>query len=1145
MLRKKRIFDVAICLIASFLLVSICEASSAAGAFRSTSGDGSETQHERLSTSAVSLGAYSADGGSPGHIVARTYRDAQSWYGVSRRIEWRGGPQVHFAWVQQDIPGPDPTVAARYLMYNAFDPTDVPNGEFAVRDGQPLNSTPFTYTTGNPNADVDETGHMIIAGHSGDPRDGALSRSVETFWDISGAGTYGTFVGDTIPKSLARDPAGSQCFPKIEYQEYNGQFITHLLVSEFVSPSCLTYWRRAGGNMTLQGWTTQFITDSATYSEGSIATSREFPGGIGGKVAICWTQAIDPAHATVGDDWGSNIAFVESEDAGLTWSTPQKIINFDPGQDMQVGWIESCALYDSEGYLHIAFNSPLYLACTGTAGKVDMSRIMHWSNRVAGPNAGGLLSTITVADMGGLTSMCGRGDWNVLSAAKPMISECNGRLYAIWQQFGDYYSGDTTDCASGDLISHVGSYNSDIFMSVSLTLNGSLWDAARNLTNSETPDCDTTVGNECDHDTYPTMSRYGMNTSDFGSIVWNAVKPEVLAVRDKLDAGFPDDGYYLDVFYVNDLFPGNAGWGGNSVWTYNPLKWFRLPCVPPVIEPRIVIGQSDYLLPSDWVKGGQAMSFDVTVENIGNDVLNISSIDRDLDLNTPAGAVTVVPTAMTIPAGGSDVVTVTLNPGGFIDPAGETQVPIVADIKFNSNDPTRPEASLEVNTIVADTVAQEEWEILKNGSGMALAVSSSGDAGHYGIGSQNLDFVSAGIDCDPTADVYLSSLGTAIIPSDSSLLTVAAVIVISYFVHETLDYLIGPSYRERFLEPIKEWIKKTWDEYYPKAKRWLLDLKDKLLRLYGSLPDTPPSPQTYFSGVVAAPGSGVGFAKQWIAPQTDGTFFIERIMVFSVDGGLHGNFRIGELIDWDVPSDVGKANEGGISLNPGSVDYLWMRGLETNPGEDCLDNDHRYGASGFLGYYWASDYAADNSVNHTGLYGGHILRPVSLFDASSGFIQEDSLQWYINQQSLTVDDTLQADQIMTLSFGSFYIPPADTLNIWIAHASIYNGDLGDVHDAMLEAMGWYLEHRDEVQDTVCCGRYCGGFTGNIDCDTLCRINLNDIIRLIDRTYLSKRPLCCEANANVDGDAQGRITLADITRLIDHVYLSKGPTAPCQ
>jgi hypothetical protein len=366
--------------------------------------------------------------------------------------------------------------------------------------------------------------------------------------------------------------------------------------------------------------------------------------------------------------------------------------------------------------------------------------------------------------------------------------------------------------------------------------------------------------------------------------------------------------------------------------------------------------------------------------------------------------------------------------------------------------------------------------------------------------------------------------------------------------YEALDYYVSPSFREYVLDPIGEYVKKTWNEYYPKAKRWLVKQKDRLLRWFGRAPQVPLALGVYQSGIVSAPGSGVGIVKHWIAPQTSGPFFVERITAFSVDGRAHPNHALGEVVDWDVPSDIDHANEGGFVSNPGSVDYVWVRGIETNPGADCTDNDRRYGATGLLGYFWRSEYIADDQVNHTGLFGGHVLLPASLYDNATGVIDNAALRTYLGQNSLTADNSQQSDQIMLLSFGHFDIPASDTINIWLVHAAVLDGDESDMQTVMMDAMDWYLANRRGALDTVCCGRYTGGYTGNVDCDTLGHINLADITKMIGGIWFPLPGVprfCCEANANVDGDPSGKVNLSDVTKLIDYVYISKQPTALCQ
>lgn len=99
---------------------------------------------------------------------------------------------------------------------------------------------------------------------------------------------------------------------------------------------------------------------------------------------------------------------------------------------------------------------------------------------------------------------------------------------------------------------------------------------------------------------------------------------------------------------------------------------------------------------------------------------------------------------------------------------------------------------------------------------------------------------------------------------------------------------------------------------------------------------------------------------------------------------------------------------------------------------------------------------------------------------------------------------------------------------------------------------WYLGDEMVVVRDVngnpngsCCGWFTDGQTGNINCDVEGERNLADITALIDRIFLTKTALCCEANGNVDGDLDAKMNLSDITRLIDHIFLTKAETAACE
>ena len=1056
---------------------------------------------------AASLGSFSADGRSPGYIIGRSWKDDQAHLTPSRMVGWGGNsPVIHFTFTNQPgCAGADNVdVCARFLHYNFYDPTVPPNGEISS-DGIPVQTNPLAVGGMYASADIDETGHMIITGERFNSPEGADAiKRVGVFWDNGGPGTYGLFIGDTLPNEDVVDERYKQ--PEIEYQEFGGSYITHIISVTGYGPidqtdgsatRQLTYWRKVNAASGSSGtWTSMVFEDTSWCDQYSMGCEHDG----GGNVGIAWVRWRDPSG---GSDYGSHIFIILSDDAGATWSEKVDIIPWNYETNSWQPWVECSALMDHEGYFHVVWNANEYSSTSHSASGIDPARLFHWTNRVAGSAAGGSTSLIQVADFEGLGDMCGRGESNVLNLGHAVVSECNNRLYTTWVQYGDLENGDTSDCADDALAHDLGTaYNADVFMSVSLTLDGSLWDAARNLTNSKSKDCDTTAGNECDDDNYPSVSRYGMNNADFGTLYW-AAAPEAFTVADALDPSY-SDGYYLDVQFVDDLVPAPARYVGDAaIWSYDPIKWFRLPCVPPVVEPRIFISQDDFIHPVYWVKSGQEKIVDVLVENIGNDLLNVTNVSANY-IQGGSGWLNFAPTSFTIDAASSDYVQVTINPGGTINPPAGTAVAIEADVVFTSNDPKKPNYAFQINTVVADTVVQIMWDTVATGKDVALAVSNQGGAGFVGIGRANLDFVRPSIDCDSAQTVYLYDM-TPVVMSDLT--------------HYSYNPYWSAARSDVYnFQPVKSEVKKK--------------------SFSGSVFDG------YNSDKFVNADSTIALVKYWYAPIDNVSYVVERIDIESFDGNTHTGVHLGEWIDWDVPSDTASNNQGGISANPGSVDYVYQQGLEYEPGVQCTDNDRRFAASGLLGYYTKSEYDTDENVNHTGLYGGFVQLKADMFETSSDVFIPDSVWAFLNRNELSANNSDANDQTVFLSFGTFDIG-TDPLTIFLVHATVYDGDETDLQSAIDAAESWYTTNRDEMYNPGCCGKFTGGYTGNTDCDSQGKMALSDITKLIDRVYLSKQPLCCEENGNVDGDSQGKMALSDITKLIDHVYLSKQPTALCQ
>jgi hypothetical protein len=77
----------------------------------------------------------------------------------------------------------------------------------------------------------------------------------------------------------------------------------------------------------------------------------------------------------------------------------------------------------------------------------------------------------------------------------------------------------------------------------------------------------------------------------------------------------------------------------------------------------------------------------------------------------------------------------------------------------------------------------------------------------------------------------------------------------------------------------------------------------------------------------------------------------------------------------------------------------------------------------------------------------------------------------------------------------------------------------------------------------CCGMYTDGhIRGNANCDMDGKINMSDLTKIIDRVYVSKRALCCEANGDITAD--GKINLMDITVFVSYLYLGGNPPLSC-
>ncbi|MDD5426575.1 MAG: hypothetical protein PHN52_08845, partial [candidate division Zixibacteria bacterium] len=557
----------------------------------------------------------SGDGNTPGVVIGHSWYDYQCNSSTTRQIDWRNpNPQIHMAFTQIFAVG-----GKRYVTYNVYDPISG-TWPLGADIGCPVSppSGDAEGRAGFTSMDIRPDGGAVIACHHSADNNGTDYSTAVYIDQTASSGIYCGFgQGSHAPNSLAEFAAqepnpAEYSWPKIEYHINGNDTVIYALSVEAPDNTSLeqtmVLFRNAGSS--LQSTWEAFVIDTVFFSLHNLTASR-----LTRKVAICY---LDRAPENI--QGNNDVYYLVSQDMGATWNLSNKV-NVTNYQVDEVGyraWLELSCLYDSNDNLHLVWNANLYNGDgQGTAGR--NCRLFHWAENTD------IISTIQNAEWDP-SRVCGVAGSNVFNVAKFTISECNGRLYVIWNQWGDPDNGDSTDCADPNLSSAATNANAEIYLSVSSDLDGILWDAPRNLTNTKTPNCDSTSGNECGNETWPFMSRYGMNNSQWSGLDWLSAG-DAYEVDPSADPPYTGN-YYLDVLYVNDVIPGpaaNTGGNNTSPDYYVPLLWFRLPCVEPVVEPRLVLSPINIFYPN-YTQHGEATSYNIRVENAGNADLDVSKV---------------------------------------------------------------------------------------------------------------------------------------------------------------------------------------------------------------------------------------------------------------------------------------------------------------------------------------------------------------------------------------------------------------------------------------------------------------------------------------------------------------------------------------
>ncbi|MCX6835258.1 MAG: hypothetical protein NTW07_09040, partial [candidate division Zixibacteria bacterium] len=285
-------------------------------------------------------------------------------------------------------------------------------------------------------------------------------------------------------------------------------------------------------------------------------------------------------------------------------------------------------------------------------------------------------------------------------------------------------------------------------------------------------------------------------------------------------------------------------------------------------------------------------------------------------------------------------------------------------------------------------------------------------------------------------------------------------------------------------------------------------------------------------------------------------FVICYTKFYSGDGQAHHFVTVGDVVDWDVPSEVRLNNISGIST---SGSFVYAQGTDTTGVLSCQRNVNRFAAEAFIGGYTSAEELYDSCTNNQTFYNQIAMAQTILSDTSHlrdgtplDPPQPNPKLW---RQAIDYGDHLQGDataqnQAIWLTYAHLItLREVDTLHFWTVLTTVRNGSLAQLEAQVVRAKQWYwrtIRHCCYVYLGCCCQRV--GNANNLGTYPN-EVTISDIQLLVTAKFISSLPceqnLHClaEADVNQSGGANPAckdITISDIQTLVNHLFIA-GPT----
>jgi len=944
------------------------------------------------------------------------------------------------------------------------------------------------------------------------------------YWDYyAGGPVFGVFVSDGSSDIFGwylnhgtgdHDPPNTNDWPKHDWDIDGADYVLHMVTSEFGGalgdPQTMSYYRRVGPYGVDEGvWSDQHVIDTVMNINVTVTSSP-----ISDKVAIVWNAPVD-YHRDQGNaiefanQYENDIWFAIATDNGADWAShPTNLGNPSIGHSVDLGigggynplvggnlttydsldiikaYCDLSALWsiqdDPDDYLQIVWGGRRWGTDDPSAITLyfRQSAIYHWNQK-----------TDEIKPV--IKAFWDTGCGTVLPAwgsdvAKMTISECDGKFYICFTQFGS----EENPCGTYD--GEAGPQGKVLAGQLYMTVYDPFydgWDRPQTVTGPAhapgectRPTGFSTADGTCNSEYWSSMARYGR------------VDNCKLAVS----------GPAVDIIYVNDLTPGGAIQTESGVWNLNPVRWMVYPCREAVPEPGFLVTPTEFGV--CYHQGVIAIgttddtTVTMTMENPGilaNDPVSIA-------VNYVSGG------------SGNTVVTATPNSGISIPPAGG-QVPVDLHIVTTGEDDyvtvnysiviTHQAGATPPTTVTVPMcilVSEDFWPPENAVIATAckrLRVYNNGQMSNNAANA-SLDFTDDPNDC---ATVYLYDASPLMCRDDAG---------------------------------TKVCYHSVFNNYYGTENT----MRQLSLLFVDSTSNTD---YTYATAEFLTGDSTIGMIVEYYAPRNDVTncgYVIQKLKFWNRTEVTLTGVAAGEVLDWDVSShEHGSENFPGSDPTRNLVYQSCSGDNQHDPCDTLQDCDRFAGIAAAKGVGTAQDtlgfknyLVLENDVFvYTTTPPGFADNPFSP-DTTYAIMTGQNGYWWKNYPNNPADTGEDLNTVVT--FGVYDMDPNDTLCVVkILTTSKEDPGASDLK-ANIDLANAFIANHDEIK---CVAGGCCDMAGDANDDAA--VNIGDAVHLINYIFKSGPPPPCLNEGDANGDCA--INIGDAVHLINYIFKS-GPPPVC-